>query len=132
MVVWVPGGMTRAPTLTSVQPHLGRHEAMWTSEIAAVHHGERVADLGAAGHVSEIVSTIGEDRRNPVGGSRPGGSGETQHKTQNEQVRSHRGHSLSPHPRQGSTLSAEPLSTGTMIPQESASVIPMVIECAFF
>ena len=131
MVVWVPGGMTRAPTLTSVQPHLGRQRGDVDFGIAAIDHGERVADLRTAGDVAKIVSPLGEDRRNPVGGSRPGGRRETQRQTQNEQERSHRGHSLSPS-RTGSTLSAEPLQTGTMIPQESAAVIPLVIECGFF
>ena len=69
------------------------------------------------------MSAIGEDRRDPVGVARPGGRRETQRETQNEQVRSHRGHSLRPIPDR-STLSAEPLRTGTMIPQESAAVIP--------
>ena len=30
--------------------------------IAAIHHGESVADLGTASDVSEVVSAIGEDQ----------------------------------------------------------------------
>ena len=34
--------------------------------IAAIHHGESVADLGTAGDVAEIVSPIGKDQGYPV------------------------------------------------------------------
>ena len=55
--------------------------------IAAIHHGERVADLRTAGDVAEVVSPIGKDRGHPVGLARPGGRRETQRKTEHNQER---------------------------------------------
>ncbi len=96
--------------------------------IGAIHHGESVADLGTAGHVSKIVSPIGEDRGNPVGGSPRG------RPSRNPELNTKRASTIAsaatPSPsRTSSTLSAEPLKTRTMIPQESATVIPLVTEC---
>ncbi len=39
--------------------------------IAAIHHGERVADLRPASDVAKVVRAVREDQRDPVGGCPP-------------------------------------------------------------
>ena len=101
-------------------------------EIAAIHDGKSVANLGTAGDIAEIVRAIGEDRGHPVGVAGPGGRRRNPANKHKASKYGRIGATSSLPSRQVDRSPRSRFRTGTMIPQESAAVNSPVIECGIF